>query len=69
MFFSSILVFCTDKRNSAVGDEKEKFKLFFDHNQLIGRNVEKYEREMLTPLLNKKRNIIYQGMNVNHKTF
>lgn len=69
MLFSSILVSCSYKRNIAVGGEEEKVILFFDHNQLIGRNVEKYEREKLAPPLNKKRNMIYQGMNVNHKNF
>lgn len=69
MVFLSILVFFTDQRKSALGgDEEEKFKLFFDHNQLIGRNAENYE-EMLTLPMNKNKNMIYQGMNANHKNW
>lgn len=44
-------------------DEDEKVKLLFDDYQLIGRNAENNEKEMLK----KKKNMIYQGMNANHK--
>lgn len=55
MLFSLILAFCTHKRKSAIGgNEDEKVKLFFDYN---------HEGEML----NKNKNMIYQGMNANHK--
>lgn len=64
MFFPLILAFCTYKKNSAIHrNEDEKVKLLFDHNQLIGRNAENHEEEML----NKNKTMIYQGMNANHK--
>lgn len=48
MFFPLILAFCTYKKNSAIHrNEDEKVKLLFDHNQLIGRNAENHEEEML----------------------
>lgn len=64
LFFSLILACCTYQRNSAIDrNEDETIKLPFDHNQLIGRNAENHEGEML----NKNKNMIYQGMNANHK--
>lgn len=64
MIFSLILAFCNYKRESAIcSNEDEKVKLLFDHYQLIGRNAENNEKEMLK----KKKNMIYQGMNANHK--
>lgn len=64
VFFFLILASRTYKRKSAIGgNEDEKVKLFLDHNQLIGRNAENHEGEML----NKNKNMIYQGMNANHK--
>lgn len=64
MIFSLILAFCNYKRESAIcGNEDEKVKLLFDHYQLISRNAENNEKEMLK----KKKNMIYQGMNANHK--
>lgn len=62
-FFFLILAWCTYKRKSAIGgNEDEKVKPFFDHNQLIGRHAENHEGEML----NKNKNMICQGMNANH---
>lgn len=64
MFFSLILELRNYKRESAIcGNEDEKVKLLFDHYQLIGRNAEDNKKE----LLKKKKNMIYQGMNANHK--
>lgn len=64
IFFSLILAFCTHKKISAIHrNEDEKVKLLFDHNQLIGKIAENHEGEML----NKNKNMIYQGMNENHK--
>lgn len=63
-FFSLILAFCTHKKINAIHhNEYEKVKLLFDHNQLIGKTAENHEGEML----NKNKNMIYQGMNANHK--
>lgn len=65
MVFSLILELRYYERKSAkCGNEDEKVKLLFDHYQLIGRNAENNEKE----LLKKKKNMIYQGMNANHKT-
>lgn len=50
-------------RNEEGNEDDEKVKLLFDEYQLIGRNAENNEKEMLK----KKKNMIYQGMNANHK--
>lgn len=67
IIFPSILVLCTDQRKSALGgDEEDQVELSFDDNQHIRKIAENHEREILTPSLNKKRNMIYQGMYKNH---
>lgn len=45
------------RKSDTCGNEDE------DDYQLIGRNAENNEKEMLK----KKKNMIYQGMNANHK--
>lgn len=51
------------KSDTCGNEDDEKVKLLFDDYQLIGRNAENNENEMLK----KKKNMIYQGMNANHK--
>lgn len=64
IFFSLILALCAHKKNSAIHrNEDEKDKQLFDHDQLIDRNAENYEGETL----NKNKNMIYQGMDVNQQ--
>ncbi|XP_052706711.1 uncharacterized protein LOC128182140 [Crassostrea angulata] len=57
---------CTYKRKSAIGgNEDEKVKPFFDHNQLIGRHAENHEGEML----NKNKNMICQESSIEEAIF
>lgn len=68
--FSLILALFPYKKGSALsGDEEEKVKLFYDHNQLVVRNAENHEVDMLTPPLSYNMDMIYPGIDTNRKTF